>query len=359
MSKKNVAVIGTVGLPANYGGFETLVENLTHYLNEEINFTVFCSKKNYDEELPEYNKAKLIYLSYEANGYQSVIYDIVSMLKSIKFADTLLILGVSGCVFLPFLKLITRKKIVVNIDGIEWKREKWKKHAKIFLKISEKFATKFADTIVADNLHIQNYIKDTYNKSSVLIEYGADQVKKRELSKDLLNKYPFLNDNYALSVSRIVPENNIKTILKAFSKCKNFPLVIIGNWDNSGYGASLKQEFAQCENIHMLNSIYDLDILDQIRSNCHLYVHGHSAGGTNPSLIEAMYLGLPIVAYDIHYNVETTGGKTVYFKNSEELCEIAKNLTDEELKSIGEAMYDLAYKRYRWKDISQKYLEIF
>jgi glycosyltransferase involved in cell wall biosynthesis len=359
MDKKRVAVIGTVGLPANYGGFETLVSNLTSYLKSDVDFTVFCSKKNYSEQLSEYNKAKLIYLSFDANGYQSVIYDIVSMIKSLKFADTLLILGVSGCIFLPFLKLFTKKKIIVNPDGIEWKRDKWKKHAKIFLKVSEVFAVKFADIIVSDNFHIQKYIKEQYERESVLIEYGADQVKKLKLSNDLLKKYPFLKENYALSVSRIVPENNIKTILKAFSQCESFPLVIVGNWENSNYGQNLKKEFSSFKNIYMIDSIYDLEILDQIRSNCYLYVHGHSAGGTNPSLIEAMYLGLPVVAYDIHYNVETTGGLAKYFKDEESLCEIVENITKEELDEISNKMSILANNKYKWSNISKKYLEIF
>ncbi len=359
MTKKRVAVVGTVGLPPNYGGFETLVDNLTYFLADNVDFTVFCSKKNYNKLLSKYNNANLIYLPFDANGYQSVIYDIVSMLKAIKYADTILILGVSGCIFLPLLKLITRKKLIVNLDGIEWKRDKWKKHAKIFLKISEQFAAKHADVIISDNLFIKKYVEEQYNKDSVLIEYGADQVKKRQLTNELLQKFPFLQNKYALSVSRIVPENNVKTILKAFSKCEDFPLVIIGNWSNSSYGLNLKNEFSKYNHIYMLDSIYDLEILDQIRSNCYLYVHGHSAGGTNPSLIEAMYLELPIVAYDINYNVETTGGNAKYFKNETELCNIVQHLNDKELKEISVKMYNLANKKYKWQNISKKYYEIF
>ena len=132
----------------------------------------------------------------------------------------------------------------------------------------------------------------------------------------VLNQFPFLSENYAFKVCRIEPENNVHLILEAFYKYPLLNIVLVGNWNNSVYGKQLKLQFESFENIYLLEPIYDQNILNQLRSNCYLYIHGHSAGGTNPSLVEAMYLELPIIAYDINYNRETTSNKALYFKDS-------------------------------------------
>lgn len=123
---KKIAVIGTVGIPACYGGFESLVENLTKDSSDEVKYSVFCSKPAYKSYMAEYNNADLYYIPLKANGVQSIPYDIWSLVKSIfTKPDTVLILGVSGCIFLPIFKIFSRSKIITNIDGIEWKRDKW------------------------------------------------------------------------------------------------------------------------------------------------------------------------------------------------------------------------------------------
>ena len=131
---KKISIIGTVGIPAKYGGFETLTEYLTKNLHKDYDMTVYCSSKSYEEKIDTHNGAKLKYINLNANGVQSIPYDIISIFSSLKFADTLLILGVSGCIILPFIRLFSKKRIIVNIDGLEWKREKWGKGAKWFLK---------------------------------------------------------------------------------------------------------------------------------------------------------------------------------------------------------------------------------
>jgi len=356
---KKISIIGTVGIPAKYGGFETLVEYLVKNLFEHYEFTVFCSGKSYSQRLDSYNGAKLIYINLHANGIQSILYDIISIFKSLRFANTLLILGVSGCIILPFVRLFSNKRIIVNIDGLEWKRDKWGKVAKWFLKLSEKFAVKFADVIVADNKVIQEYVRSEYGVQSQLIAYGANHVKKELLSDGLKSKYPFLNNRYALTVCRIEPENNIHLILQAFSVYKNLNIVIIGNWLNSKYGMELKEKYISHENIFLLDPIYDQHILNQIRSNCYLYIHGHSAGGTNPSLVEAMYLGLPILAFGVEYNKETTKNKALYFHNKDELLQLLKSINDEQLSVIASEMCKIAKEIYIWKNVAKDYERIF
>jgi len=356
---KKISIIGTVGIPATYGGFETLVEYLTKYLSNNYDITVFCSGRNYSKRLTSYNGAKLIYINLYANGLQSIFYDVISLIKSLKFADTILTLGVSGCISLPIIRLFSKKRIIVNIDGLEWKRDKWSPLVKKLLKLSEKLAVNYADVVISDNKVIQNYVKEFYGKQSVFIPYGADHVKKIVLTDDIRHKYSFLQSRYAFKVCRIEPENNIHLILDVFSEYKKLNIVIIGNWLNSEYGRNLKTIYCNFKNIFLLDPIYDQSILNQLRSNCYIYIHGHSAGGTNPSLVEAMYLGLPIIAYGVSYNKETTKDKALYFNNKKDLLYIIENLNDNQLNIIANDMYKIAQENYTWDKIAKTYSQLF
>tara|TARA_B100000989_G_C19527914_1_gene467930 strand:+ start:331 stop:1434 length:1104 start_codon:yes stop_codon:yes gene_type:complete len=355
---KKIAIIGIAGIPANYGGFETLVDYITKDLNQNFNITVYCSTKSYPNKLITYNDCKLHYINLKANGIQSILYDIRSIFHAIKYADILLILGVSGCVILPLIKLFSKKKIIVNIDGLEWKRQKWNGFAKRFLKLSERFAVKVSDAVIGDNKFIQDYIGQKYGKKAHLIAYGGDHCSNKTLSQKTLKKYPFLNAQYAFKVCRIEPENNIEMILEAFTQIDKIHLVLIGNWSNSYFGNKIRSLYGSFENIYLLNPIYDNNILDQIRSNCKIYIHGHSAGGTNPSLVEAMYMKLPVFCFDVVFNKITTKGKAKYFKTSEELKHLLTSVNDRELKQVANDLFEISKKEYKWSLISKKYQEI-
>jgi glycosyltransferase involved in cell wall biosynthesis len=356
---KKLAIIGSVGLPSNYGGFETLVEYLTKEINQEFDITVYCSAKSYSKKLKTYNNCKLKYINLKANGVQSILYDIRSIFHALKYSDIFLILGVSGCFILPFIKLFSTNKIIVNIDGLEWKRQKWSWLVKMYLKLSERFAISAADAVIADNKAIKDYVKQSYRKKAHLISYGGDHCSTKPLSQKILKKFPFLNTQYAFKVCRIEPENNVEMILEAFALSNKIPLVLIGNWSKSNFGIEMRSKYESFRNIFLLDPIYDQSILDQIRSNCELYVHGHSAGGTNPSLVEAMSLGLSTLCYDINYNVETTEGAALYFKSSEDLINLINSTGKVELKQIGLKMKNIAQKRYTWSIISNQYEELF
>jgi len=173
----NISIIGTVGIPARYGGFETLAENLVKSKTEGVTYTVFCSAKAYQEKPDSYLGAKLRYIKLNANGISSIPYDLISMLFSLK-SDVMLILGVSGSLFLPLIRMLYRGKIITNIDGIEWKRDKWGKLARFILHVSEKFAVRFSNIVIGDNQGIIEYIKEIYQREAVLIEYGGDHVTR-------------------------------------------------------------------------------------------------------------------------------------------------------------------------------------
>ena len=172
---KKIAIIGIVGFPANYGGFEKFAEQLILRLWDKFDFTVYC-EKNTEQDCPQkIGKVNLKYLPFKANGIWSVPYDMLSILHAIWYADTLLILGVGGGPLLPFLRFFgCRKNIICNIDGIEWRRAKWSRFARWYLRFSEKCAVRYADSVVGDNQVIVDYVKNTYHRSCELIEYGAD-----------------------------------------------------------------------------------------------------------------------------------------------------------------------------------------
>ena len=347
-NKKKVAIIGVVGVPARYGGLETLAHHLVLELGGEFELSVYNSTRNYqvEERTSTWEGAKIHYIPFKANGAQSVIYDIISILHAIRRNDALVVLGVSGCVILPLLKLLFwKKKILVNIDGLEWRRPKWGKFAKAYLKLAEKIAVKYADRLIADNQAIQEYVREVYGKDSDMIAYGGDHAKTAEMRFEDKKKYPFLTKSYGVKACRIEPENNIEMILKAFSRTDAMDVVILGNWNDSAFGRKLRDTYNSFSHIHMLDFIRDRRVLDVLRCHADVYLHGHSAGGTNPSLVEAMNLGLPVVAFGgTVFNRNTTAYEALYFETADELLAHLKALTPEKRTALGEKMRELGQK---------------
>ncbi|MCJ0821969.1 DUF1972 domain-containing protein [Vibrio vulnificus] len=348
---KKVSIVGVVGIPACYGGFESLVENLTKYSSGEIKYHIYCSSNAYENKLKSHNNAQLSYLPLKANGIQSIPYDVVSLFLNIfKKPDVTVILGVSGCVFLPIYRLFSKSKIVTNIDGLEWKRDKWGKFAKLFLKFSESLAVKFSDVIVTDNKAIGDYVISEYAKENVVIAYGGDHVISKK--KDKISK-----KDYFLSLCRIEPENNVELILESFSN-NSQKIKFIGNWMGSDYGRRLKHKFQTFENIEMIDPIYDLEKLYSLRAGCKGYIHGHSAGGTNPSLVEAMHFNIPVYAFNCDFNRYTTEDKAFYFSTSNDLRNlITKENSEESINDNAKNMKEIANKRYTWEIVTAQYEE--
>ena len=352
-----ISIIGTQGVPANYGGFESLVENIIgENKSSDVKYTVFCSSKDLQQQIKEYKGAELRYIPLSANGAQSIPYDILSLLKVSKETDVILILGVSGCLILPVFRLFSKKKLVINIDGLEHRREKWGKIAKWFLKLSEKMAVKYADVIIADNKGIQDYVKEEYGKDSVMIAYGGDHVIREidvDFEKEVIDRFSLKPKDFAITVCRIEPENNCHNTLEAFSKTDK-KLIFIGNWNRSEYGRNLKEKYSKFPNIIIQDPIYDIDTLYALRKNAGMYIHGHSAGGTNPSLVEAMFFGCPILCYDVVYNRASTHDEAYYWATVGELVELLKrnDLSGDKMKII-------AQKEYTWKEITSRYEALY
>ena len=355
-----VAIIGTVGVPANYGGFETLVENIIgENCSKDVTYTIYCSSKTYADKVHEYKNAKLKYIPLKANGMQSIPYDIISMINAIRNSDVMLILGVSGCCFLPIIRLLFKGRIIVNIDGLEHKRDKWSHSIRKFLKFSEKKAVNYADVIVSDNKAIQDYVMSEYGKPSELIAYGGDHVQcdVSDINSQTLLKYGLKEHKYSFSLCRIEPENNVHITLEAFERTGE-KLVFVGNWLNSAYGKELLVKYGHCSNIKMESPIYDIKVLNVLRSNCVFYLHGHSAGGTNPSLVEAMFFAKPILSFDCSYNRETTENKANYFLDANELVYLLSQPMML-FATNASSMVEIAKRRYCWSIIAAQYENIY
>ena len=338
-----------------------MVENIIgENRGPDIQYTVFCSSKDFDRYPAVYKEAKLTYIPLHANGIQSTVYDSLSLIRAIRGYDVILVLGVSGGLFFPVFRLFCRKKLVVNIDGMEYKRAKWGRFAKLFLRVSEEFALRFSDVVVADNQGIVDYIKKRYKKKTVLIAYGGDHVRRDITAAEqerVLSQWELTSGGYSLAICRIEPENNCHVTLEAFVRT-NRNLVFVGNWQRSEYGRRLKERYARYANILLLESIYDLDLLFVLRTNCRFYVHSHSAGGTNPSLVEAMFFGRPVLAFDVVYNRVTTENKADYFEDITDLALLlVKDTASYQANAL--AMKEIAGRQYTWRKIAEQYERCF
>lgn len=355
---KRVAIIGTQGVPARYGGFESLVENLIGDPTE-VSYTVYCSSRDNLYRQNTHKGAQLKFVPLRANGAQSVPYDMLCLLRSLVGYDVLLVLGVSGCLLLPVVRLLSRSKIVTNIDGLEHRREKWGWFAKLILRWSEYLAVRFSHVVIGDNQGIVDYVRKNYGVEAKLITYGGDQaVDEINASKQsqLDEKYRNLAEvSYDITVCRIEPENNTDKILRAYVACGQ-RLVVVGNWSHNEWGRRLMCEFKSQRNIVMLESVYDINELYWLRGHARCYLHGHSAGGTNPSLVEAMFFGKPILAFDVVYNRATTENKALYWSTEEDLRQLILQL---DFGDVGARMREVAEKKYCWETIKRQYEELF
>lgn len=354
--KKRIAIIGSQGVPPRYGGFETLVDNILEHSDSRVEYTVFCSSKDMESILQDYKGARLRYVPISSHGAQSIAYDIFSMLKAIRGYDAILVLGVSGGIFLPIFKFISKTKIIVNIDGLEHLREKWGKFARRFLKKSLEICLRSADVIVSDNKGIRDYVQATYGIRPKLIAYGGDHALRNievDREVEILESYGLKPREYDLSICRIEPENNCEITLDAYCESQR-KLVIVGNWRHNDYSKDLYARYAWRKNYHLLDAIFDVDELYVLRKNARLYIHGHKAGGTNPSLVETMFFDIPILAYDVVYNRETTFNMAEYFTDSTRLS----YLIESEI-AFNPLLKEKALKEYKWSSIAASYEKLF
>lgn len=359
MTEPKWSILGTVGVPGHYGGFETLAENLVRFHAERelrVALSVYCSSKVVETNPTKFERADLRYIRIDANGPQSIPYDIVSLFDAVRRrTDVILLLGVSGALALPLIRAFSGCRIVTNIDGIEWKREKWKGLARLVLRWSERAAVRWSHAVIADNAAIAEHVQDSYGRSCHVIAYGGDHALAADPAP-----VPglVLPQDYALALCRIEPENNVGMILEAFSRMPGRPLVFVGNWDKSDYGRALRARYGDRPNLHLLDPIYDPGHLRWVRDGATAYVHGHSAGGTNPSLVEMMHFAIPVFAHGCVFNRHTTENRAMYFESADDLVAAVEALESAQARDNGAAMREIAARRYTWQVVGRAYFNL-
>ncbi len=360
--RKKVVLIGTNGLPANYGGMETLAEYLARDLSKEYDLYGYCSKTPKEKQIKEYQGTKLIYIPLKANGLQSIFYDGLTILRSLCIHDVLVVLGCSCAFALPFKKLFGKPIVLNAIGGREWEKVKG---ARLFAKIEisvkrwmEGLQAKYPDYVIVDNAANLSAFEEKHHVKALLAEYGGDHAQAEPITPQMLEKYPFLSEPYDVTVSRAQEDMNIHMVIDAYRKVPERKVVIVSNWKKTEYGQKLYAEHVgKYPNVILLNAIYNQKELNVVRSNANLYLHTHSMCGTAPSLVEAMFLGLPVICFKVPTNLETTEHKSIYFESVPELVDILRNLDSDTLSRLKADLKEIAVRRYQWKRITGIYKE--
>lgn len=321
-----IAILGTRGIPNHYGGFEQYAELLATYLVAQgWEVTVYNSHNHpYKESIYKGVNIKHIYDPEKKMGtIGQFFYDLGCILDSRKqHYDVIYQLGYTSSAIFNFL-FPKDAVIVTNMDGMEWKRSKYNKYVQRFLMYSERIAVKRSHYLVADSLGIKEYLDRKYNKDSFYSAYTAN-IPNSFSESDLL-EYNLVPYQYNLIVARLEPENNVETIMKAHTlNGIDSLLIVIGN-HNTPFGSHLKTKFKQYPNILFIGGVYHQQKLNSLRHYAQMYFHGHSVGGTNPSLLEAMACSCKIIAHSNIFNQSVLGEDALFFDNAESLNKIIIN----------------------------------
>jgi len=352
-----IGVVGTVGVPCRYGGFETLAEQLAYHIRpSRVRLVLYCQRSAYPEIRGQADTQFLghqrVFLPLRANGPGSLLHDALAMLHAALVArvDVMLVLGYSGAWVLPLMRLLRPNMLIVtNIDGMEWRRDKFGPWAKRVLRWLEHCSVRFSHRVIADNAALVPLVQSIHpGLQPLLIAYGGDHTIVSPTASAVSAGPP-----YYLSLARIEPENNCEMILKAFESEPLCRLVFVGNWNASKFGRDLKSRYALCPNLKLLDAVYDRAALAELRAGACGYVHGHSVGGTNPSLVEALFHTSRILAFDCSFNRSTLDGHGVYFADAESLGKLLRSDVNCEMSPW---VMQVLRQRFRWDTIVQAYL---
>ena len=327
----NIAIIGTRGIPNNYGGFEQFAEFLSKGLVKKNHSVTVYNSHNHPYRNSTWNSITIEHKydpEYLVGTFGQFIYDLNCILHTRrKQFDIILQLGYTSSSVWSFL-FPKQSKIVTNMDGLEWKRAKYSSPVKQFLRHAEKLAVNHSNFLVSDSLGIQSYLKEKYSADSCFIPYAASLFNTPNISTiQPLNVKPF---EYNMLIARIEPENNIETILDGCMLAKEKKIfLVIGNYQTK-YGSFLKKKYKEYSFIRFTGSLYDQNILNNLRYFSNLYFHGHSVGGTNPSLLEAMASDAVICAHDNPFNASVLGSDSFYFDSANAVKNIIDSVKKDE-----------------------------
>lgn len=322
----SIGILGTRGIPNRYGGFEECAEKLALGLVARGHHVTVYNSSHHEFQRPEWNGIKIIHCSDPEDRIGTAgqfIYDLncINNARRRDF-DIVLQLGyTSSSVW--WWRWPRRAVNLVNMDGLEWKRSKYGPKVRAFLKRAEKWAAIHGDALIADSPGIQRHLSDTYGKSSVYIPYGAAVYENPD--DGALSAYEVLPEAYHLLIARMEPENNIEPIIRGYRASGDTrPLLVVGGTGNS-FGTRMKETHGGNGDVRFLGGIYDAGIINALRHYAYLYYHGHSVGGTNPSLLEAMGCRARIAAHLNPFNEAILGADAFYFSDESSLSAVIRN----------------------------------
>lgn len=357
-----IGILGTRGIPNHYGGFEQFAEQLSVDLVKMGHEVWVYNSASHPYQETDFQGVNLIHCG-DPEGWIGTagqfIYDFNCILDSRKRPfEILLVLGYTSSSIWSWL-YNSAYKVITNMDGLEWKRTKYSPTVQFFLKHAEKWAVQYSHALVADSKAIQVYLKERYQAASTFIPYGAKAVER--FDPGILSEFNLQPFKYSLLIARMEPENNISIILEGYEQSQtNEPLLVIGN-SNTGFGKKLQNQFRNSSKLKWLGPVYNMEKLNSLRHYGRFYFHGHSVGGTNPSLLEAMASQSFIIAHDNPFNKAVLENNALYFQRAGQLSEVINSLmADNNLRqsfiSGNLRAIELQYQR---KSISRQYEALF
>jgi len=360
--KLRIAMVGTRGVPAAYGGFETAVEEIGQRLaarGHEI--TVYC--RTQDGNRPaEHLGMKLVHLpALKKKTLETLSHSALSALHMLggQRQDMAFVFNAANAPFVPIIKA-KGVPVAVHVDGLEWKRGKWGKWGRRYYRMAEELSVRTADALISDARGIADYYAEEFGIPTELLTYGSSQLT--DIGTDKLAKHGLLPGQFHLVVARFEPENHVDVIVEGYTASNaKYPLVVVGS---APYAAEYTDRIAAMAaadpRIHMLGGVWDQDELNQLYAHARTYLHGHSVGGTNPSLLRAMGAGTAVVAYDVVFNREVTGSDGLYFSDATALVPILERIESAEWKhiAVGAALRQRAEAMYDWDKVALGYEEL-
>ncbi len=356
-----IAILGTRGVPNHYGGFEQFAEFFSVYLAEK-GHEVYCyNSHNHPYQEKTFHGVHILHQhdpEYKYGTFGQFIYDYNCILDARKRNfDIILQLGYTSNSIWFF--LMPKNAInIINMDGLEWKRSKYSWPIQQFLKVAEWLAAKSGDYLVADSLGIQSFLKKKYKKESTYIAYGAHLFDSP--NEEILKKYQVEKGNYNMIMARFEPENNLDMVLEgvALNSEDQTPILVIGKHETK-YGSYLKDKFKSYSNIRFIGGVYNLEHLNNLRYFSNLYFHGHSVGGTNPSLLEAMASQALVIAHNNDFNKGVLKENAYYFSNPTEVKKILNTIKKSDNLHFIKNNYQAIANDFNWEKINGDYLQLF
>ncbi|HQR78585.1 MAG TPA: glycosyltransferase [Actinomycetota bacterium] len=351
-----VALLGTRGIPAQHGGFETAVQHIGPGLAQRgWDVTVYC--RNPGQRLREFEGARLVNLpALRLKSAETLSHTALSSLHAMFGGYAVAIVFNSGNA--PFVSPLRLRGIpvAVHVDGLEAERAKWEGMGAKYYTWAERAAVRRADAVIADARAIVDYVRERYGRESVYLPYGAHLV---DPPTPRLTEVGLHADGYHLSVARFEPENHVLEIVRGYRRsAARLPLVVVGAASYShDYAEAVARAAAGDDRIRLLGSVWDQVLLDQLYAGSRSLLHGHSVGGTNPSLLRAMGAGTRITAYDCVFNREVTGGHARWFTDEAEVAR-AVELDESAPDERGKPARQRAETAYRWDDVIDGYADL-